>query len=191
MNKRRAPLLSSLAIVAVLVAACGTTSPTATGPTPAKGGVLTIDNESGTLWNCGFNPFNGNVNFLSFGPVYEPLVYDNLLTDKKTAMLASAWKWSSDNKTLTFTIRPNVKWSDGQPFTADDVVYTFQLMKKNSALDLQSVWTVLSDVTQQGSDQVVMTFQSPAVPYFYYIAAQQPIVAKHVWSQVKLSLIHI
>jgi peptide/nickel transport system substrate-binding protein len=176
----------SLVVIALVAAACaggGTSTTSAAHPT--AGGTLTIDNESGTLWNCGFNPFNGNVNFLSFGPVYEPLVYDNLLNDKKTPMLASAWKWSSDNKTLTFTIRPNVKWSDGQPFTADDVVYTFQLIKGNSALDLQSVWTVLADVTQQGSDQVVMTFQSPAVPYFYYIAGQQPIVPKHIWTQIK------
>jgi peptide/nickel transport system substrate-binding protein len=176
----------SLVVIALVATACaggGTSTTSAAHPT--AGGTLTIDNESGTLWNCGFNPFNGNVNFLSFGPVYEPLVYDNLLNDKKTPMLASAWKWSSDNKTLTFTIRPNVKWSDGQPFTADDVVYTFQLIKGNSALDLQSVWTVLADVTQQGSDQVVMTFQSPAVPYFYYIAGQQPIVPKHIWTQIK------
>ena len=176
----------SLAVIALVATACaGGGTSTTSAARPTAGGTLTIDNESGTLWNCGFNPFNGNVNFLSFGPVYEPLVYDNLLSDKKTPMLASAWKWSADNKTLTFTIRPNVKWSDGQLVTADDVVYTFQLIKGNSALDLQSVWTVLADVTQQGSDQVVMTFQSPAVPYFYYIAGQQPIVPKHIWTQIK------
>src|SRR5207249_3049477 len=75
-----------LAVVSVLAAACGTTSSN-TG-TPLRGGTLTIDNESGTLWNCGFNPFNGNVSFLAFGPVYEPLVYDNLLNDRKVPMLA-------------------------------------------------------------------------------------------------------
>ena len=160
MKRRRALLIGSLAAISIVVAACGTTSNS--GGTPTKGGTLTIDNESGTLWNCGFNPFNGNVNFLVFGPVYEPLVYVNLLNGKETPMLASSYKWGSDNKTLTFTIRSGIKWSDGQPLTADDVVYTFQLMKSNSALDLQSVWSVLSDVTKQGSDQVVMTFPSPS-----------------------------
>jgi peptide/nickel transport system substrate-binding protein len=182
MKRRGVASIGLLALVSVLAAACGTTSSN-TGA-PAKGGTLTIDNESGTLWNCGFNPFNGNVSFLSFGPVYEPLVYDNLLNDRKVPMLASSYKWSPDSKTLTFTIRSGVKWSDGQPFSAADVVYTFKLIKSNSALDLQSVWSVLSDVTQQGPDQVVMTFQSPAVPYFYYIADQQPIVPEHVWSKI-------
>jgi len=184
MKRRRVLSIASMAAVSLLVAACGTTS-TATTTTPTKGGVLTIDNESGTLWNCGFNPFNGNVNFLAFGTVYEPLVYVNLLSGKTTPMLASSYKWSSDSKTLTFTIRSGVKWSDGQPLTADDVVYTYQLVKSNSALDLQSVWSVLSDVSKVGSDQVAMTFQQSAVPYFYYIAGQQPIVPQHIWTAIK------
>jgi peptide/nickel transport system substrate-binding protein len=176
----------SLVVIALVATACAGGGTSTNSPAhPTAGGTLTIDNESGTLWNCGFNPFNGNVNFLAFGPVYESLVYVNLLSGKTTPMLASSYKWSSDNKTLTFTIRSSVKWSDGQPLTADDVVYTFKLIKTNSALDLQSVWSVLSDVSKQGSDQVAMTFQAPAVPYFYYIAGQQPIVPQHVWSQVK------
>jgi peptide/nickel transport system substrate-binding protein len=184
MKKRRMFLIGSLAVLTLLVAACGNQSSSNSG-TPSKGGTLTIDNESGTLWNCGFNPFNGNVNFLVFGPVYEPLVYVNLLSGKTTPMLASSYKWSSDSKTLTFTIRSGVKWSDGQPLTADDVVYTFNLIKSNSALDLQSVWSVLSDVSKVGSDQVAMTFQNPSTPYFYYIADQQAIVPQHIWSQIK------
>ena len=182
MGRRRYAIIGMLAALAVLVGACG--NPSATTSTPSTGGTLTIDNESGTLWSCGFNPFNGNVNFLAFGPIYEPLVYVNLLNGKPTPMLASAYKWSSDSKTLTFTVRSGVKWSDGQPFTAKDVVYTFNLIKTNNALDLQSVWSVLSDVKQEGSDQVVMTFQSAAVPYFYYIAGQQPIVPEHIWSKI-------
>ena len=39
-------------------------------------------------------------------------------------------------------------------------------------MDINSVWSVLSSVTQQGSDQVLMKFKTAAVPYFYYIADQ-------------------
>jgi peptide/nickel transport system substrate-binding protein len=183
MRKRGALLIGSLATLTILVSACGTTS--SSTATPTKGGVLTIDNESGSLWPCGFNPLNANDTSFVFGPVYEPLVYVNLLSGKTTPMLASSYKWSSDNKTLTFTIRSGVKWSDGQPLTADDVVYTFNLIKSNSALDLQSVWTVLSSVTKEGSDQVAMTFNGASVPNFYYIADQQPILPQHIWSQIK------
>jgi peptide/nickel transport system substrate-binding protein len=184
MKRHRRALSGSLAVLALLVSACGSSTTGTTITTPKVGGTVTIDNESGSLWTCGFNPFNASVNGLAFGIVYEPLVYDNLLNDKKTPMLASSYQWSTDNKAVTFTIRSGVKWSDGQPFSADDVVYTFNLIKANSALDLQSVWSVLSSVTATGN-QVTMAFQSSAVPYFYQIAGQVAIVPQHIWSTIK------
>jgi len=171
---------ATLAAMGLALSACGTSSG---GNTQISvGGNLTIDNESGALWQCDFNPYNGSVNGQSFGILYEPLVYDNLLNDKKTPMLASDYKWSSDSKTLTFTIRSGVKWSDGQDFSAADVLYSFNLLKQHPELDLQSDWTVLSDVKQQGNDQIVMTFTQPAVPNFYQIAGQTAIVPQHIWS---------
>jgi peptide/nickel transport system substrate-binding protein len=185
MTRRRHSGIAVMALLTLALFACGG-SPTATTTQPTTGGSVTIDNESGTLWSCTFNPFiaAANGDTLSFGIIYEPLVYDNLLNDKRTPMLASSYQWSTDNKTLTFTIRPGVKWSDGQPFSAQDVVYTFNLLKQVPALDLQSVWVALASVTLSGSDKVVMSFQQSAVPYFYQVADQVPIVPQHIWSAV-------
>ena len=139
----------------------------------------------GTTWTCGFNPFNASVSFLSFGLVYEALIYvDALKSGATTPWLAKSYEWSNGNKTLTFTIRDGVKWNDGKPFSAADVVFTFKLMKKNPALDLNAIWSVLKSVTQNGN-KVVFQFKTPAVPYFYYIAGQMPIVAEHIWSTIK------
>lgn len=59
------------------------------------------------------------------------LHYDSLVgldSDNKVApRLAQSWDVSSDAKTITFHLRPGLKWSDGTPFTAQDVVYTFDL----------------------------------------------------------------
>jgi peptide/nickel transport system substrate-binding protein len=179
---RRFKIIGAVLTAGLLAAACGTSS------TPAKtsgaGGVLTIDNESGSLWTCNFNPFNLSDIGYSFGPVYEPLVFVNTLQNAKASpWLASSWAWSNGNKQLTFTIRPGVKWSDGKPMTAADVVYTFNLLKQNKALDLNAIWSVLSSVTQSGN-QVVMTFKAPAVTFFYYIADQVAIVPQHIWSTI-------
>jgi peptide/nickel transport system substrate-binding protein len=146
---------------------------------------VTISNEQGRTWSCGFNPFNASVSFLSFGTEYEELAFvDFLKSGATTPWLASSYSWSKHNKMLTFTIRSGVKWSDGKPFSAADVVFTFNLMKSHPALDLNSSWAVLKSVAQKGN-KVVFTFKTSAVPYFFYIAGQTPIVAKHIWSSIK------
>jgi len=73
--------------------------------------------------------------------------------------------------------------SDGQPFTADDVVYTFNLMKEQPALDLYALWTGagLTSVTAAG-DKVTLKFKAAAEPYFFNFANQVGIVPKHIWS---------
>ena len=115
-------------VVAIAVAVLAACSSSPSTPSSAKvGGVLTISNEQGGLWTCGFNPFNPAVEFSSLGTVYEPLMFVNALKNGDTSpWLASKYAWSSDSRTLTFTIRGGVKWTDGQPLTAADVVYTFQ-----------------------------------------------------------------
>jgi peptide/nickel transport system substrate-binding protein len=180
---RRLKAIGVIIAAGVLAAACGTSSPG--GKTSASSSVLTIDNESGSLWTCNFNPFNLSDIGYSLGPVYEPLVFVNSLQNSKTTpWLATNWTWSNGNKTITFTIRGGVKWSDGKPMTAADVVFTFNMLKKFKALDVNSVWSVLSGVTQQGADKVQMTFKAPAVTYFYYIADQIGIVPQHLWSAI-------
>jgi peptide/nickel transport system substrate-binding protein len=120
------------------------------------------------------------------GLTYETLDFvDSLQSGKVTPWLATSYAWSNNNQTLTFNIRPGVKWSDGKPFSAADVAYTFNLLKKFPALDVNAVWSVLSSVTQKGSNQVVFKFSTPAVPYFYYVAGQVPIVPEHIWSKIK------
>ncbi len=146
---------------------------------------MTISNESGGNWTCQFNPFNPAVNQESLGLIYEPLVYVNTLKNGATTpMLASSFQWSSDKKSVEFTIRSGVKWSDGKPFSADDVAFTFNLMKKDPSLDLYSLWTGagLQSVTASG-DKVTMAFKQPAQVYFYDFADQVGIVPQHIWSQ--------
>jgi peptide/nickel transport system substrate-binding protein len=152
-------------------------------PASAQALTLTISN-SQFLWTCGFSPFNGNSDFQSIGLVYEPLMFVNTLqSGKVTPWLADSYAYSDGNKIITFTLHKDVKWSDGLPFTAADVAYTFNLMKKYPALDLNTVWAVLDSVTADGGEKVVFTFKTPAVPYFYYIADQVGIVSEHVWSK--------
>ncbi len=178
-------ILTAGLLAAGCSAGSGSSSGSTSGNTSTNNSVLTISNENGALWSCGFNPLNSSYNLLSVGFIYEPLVYVNPLQNGKTVpMLASSWSWGAGNKSLTFTIRSGVKWSDGTPLTAADVAFTFNLMKKYPTLDLTGVWSVLSSVTATGTSTVTMDFSSVAVPYFYYIADQTPIVPQHIWSTI-------
>jgi len=183
---RRLRTIGVLVTAGLLAAACSSSTTNSGGGSGSTSGssTVTISNENGALWTCGFNPLLGSDQLLAFGFVYEPLVYINpLQSGKTTPMLATSWKWGAGNKSLTFTIRSGVKWNDGTPMTAADVAYTFNLMKKYPALDLPGVWSVLSSVTASGN-QVTMDFKAPAVPDFYYIADQTPIMPQHIWSKI-------
>ena len=83
-------------------------------------------------------------------------------------MLATSSQWSNGFKTLTFTIRKGVNWSDGKPFSAADVAYTFNAMKSDKAIDLNALWTAdggpLTSVAVKGTNQVVFTFNAPSQP---------------------------
>ena len=187
---RRLKVIGVLITAGLLAAACSSSSSSApssssTGSSAKPSGTLTIDNESGGTWTCDFNPFNLSYIGFSLGNVYEPLMFVNTLQSGKiTPWLATSYAWSNGNKNLTFTIRKGVKFSNGDTLTPADVVYTFNLLKKYPTLDINSVWSILSSVTAQGSDQVLMTFKTVSVPSFYYIADQTAIVDQAVWSKV-------
>jgi len=196
--------LIALAAVCMLATACGgTSSNSSNASTSGKttvvtggkvAGKLVVDNESGSTWTCQFNPFNPAVTLVSFGWIYEPLEYINILkTGSVTPWLATSSEWSNGFKTLTFTVRNGATWSDGQPFSAADVAYTFNAMKSDKAIDLNALWKAdggpLTNVALTGN-QVVFTFDTPSQPYFYLVADQTPIVPKHIWAALNQSKLH-
>ena len=200
----------ALAAVCMLATACGGSSSSPelvdvvrdivhVGEHGKVGGKLVIDNVTGSTWTCQFNPFNSSVltTGATFGFIYEPLEYVNILQSTKppTPWLATSSQWSNGYKTLTFTIRNGATWSDGKPFSANDVVYTFNAMKSDKAIDLNALWTAdggpLTNVALKGTDQVVFTFKAAAQPYFYFVADLTPIVPQHIWSTLNQSKLHI
>ena len=60
-----------------------------------------------------------------FGLTYEGLITENPITGKKEPTLAESWTISEDNKTIIFTLRDGLKWSDGQPLTSEDVIFSY------------------------------------------------------------------
>lgn len=80
------------------------------------------NNDFFAWWNKAFT--------LSFG-----LVAMHPVTDKFIPMMATHWSIQSDQKTIYFKLDPDAKWSDGKPVTADDYVFTLEMMKSKFIVD--------------------------------------------------------
>jgi peptide/nickel transport system substrate-binding protein len=133
------------------------------------------------------NPFLGTSAGASLGyrwMLYEPLMMWNPVKPAEASKpwLATGAEWAPDFKKVTITVRDNAKWSDGKPVTGDDVAYTFQLIKKNEALN--SAATPYGEITASGNT-VTVTFTSSMFVYKDKWLGQTPIVPKHIWEGIK------
>lgn len=110
------------------------------------------------------------------------MVY-NAMTSEWVDWLAEDYSWSEDHRALTFELRKNVKWSDGERFDAEDVVFTYELLREHKALDQQAVWSFLDGVEATDSHTVRMDFSRVYIPGFANLSGVM-IVPEHVWSDV-------
>lgn len=175
--------IAVLGLAALAAAAC---SSSATSPSSkaATGRTLVVENNPQPNFTDTFNPFAATSTGKSQNALalfYEPLMqFNNLKAGTTYPWLAKSFTWSPDGKSITFVLRDGVKWSDGQPFTADDVAYTFQLMAQNKALNYIGV--PITGATTSGNS-VTISFASPEYTNIYGIAGQTWIVPKHIWSK--------
>ncbi|HTX90088.1 MAG TPA: ABC transporter substrate-binding protein [Anaerolineales bacterium] len=173
--------ISLLVVSSMLLASCGSNA------SSSNGTYLTINFEQVPTWVRNFNPFSASPLGATLTAIYEPMMIYNKSTGKLVPWLATEYAWNSDNTLLTFKIRQNVKWSDGKPFTAQDVVYTFDLLKNNSALSGTGS-NVLSQYVDSvtAPDDFTVEFKFKAVyTLAIYDLANQVIVPEHIWKDVK------
>jgi peptide/nickel transport system substrate-binding protein len=191
--KPRVLATMATAILTLVVAACsssGSSTPSGTSSSPSSGmGTKTLVVESTPLspLTQTFNPFSATstgYTLHSTNLYYEPLFYFNILNPSQApvAMLATAYSFSNGGKTLTLTTRSGVKWSDGKPFSAADVAFTFNLIAKNPAL-AQTGTPAPTSASATGPNTAVLNFTAPEAGNLYNIGTQA-IVSQHVWQPV-------
>ena len=90
---------------------------------PVRGGNLVYERQAATQSLDPLNPRNGNGDIFAYNLFYSGLVRSDPTgkTNKIVPSLAQSWTVSPDGKTYTFHLRPGIKFSNGQPVTADDV----------------------------------------------------------------------
>ena len=148
--------------------------------------VLTAVPQQLTAWVENYNPMNATTVLPTVQDfLYEPLVIFNALKGGEASYrLASDYAYSDDQLELTFTMRPGVTWSDGTPLTAQDVAFTFNMVKEHPALDLRAVWPGLESVEAIDDSQVRFKYKEVNAGLIYQIV-QTYVVPKHVWEGVE------
>jgi peptide/nickel transport system substrate-binding protein len=128
-----------------------------------------------------FAPTNATWGMGATGLIYEPLIqFDLAHPPTYYPFLATSFSWSNGGKAITFAIRQGVKWNNGTPLTPADVAFTFNLMKKNAAINLNGL--TISSVTTSGNN-VTVNFPTSQYSNLESIAGTA-IVPESVWSSV-------
>ncbi len=146
---------------------------------------LIIYQEAQISWVRNFNPLSpaGAARWPTSAGIYEPLFIYNSMSGEYVPWLALDYKWDKGNKVLEMLIRDGVKWSDGEPFSAEDVAFTFNVKRKHRALDTRDSWGYLNEVIATSDTIVKFEFKRIYVPGFDALATQS-IVAKHIWNKI-------
>lgn len=107
-----------------------------------------------------------------FGLTYDGLITENPLTGAVEPALAESWKISEDNLRITFILREGLRWSDGEPLTADDVEFTYNSIYLNEAIptDTRDILRIgesrqLPTVRQLDARRVEFTIPEPFAPF--------------------------
>ena len=143
-------------------------------PAAADPLIVLIDNDEGPITPANFNTFIG---YYLVGWVYDPL-FARTPELGVTPALATEYSVSADGLTWTVQLRDDVTWHDGEPFTADDVVFTYNfLVDAGRAANL----TTIESITASGDHEVVITLAS-ANPFFLREGlAGYFIMPEHIW----------
>lgn len=117
--------------------------------------------------------------------VIESLAYRDPDTFEWRPLLATGWKVSQDGLRISFQLRRNVTFSDGQPFTADDVVWTYEWIM-NEKVDAPRQRAYLKEnvktVEKNGDYEVTFVFAKPYFESFGIAAGFEPL-PKHFYSR--------
>ncbi len=152
--------------------------------------VLTALFEQNEGWVKNFSPFSPSFYQCLQGFAFEPLViFDSYNNGEETMWLAEDIVSEPDNKTLTIKLRDGVKWSDGEKFDADDVVFTFEYSKKFEELDTKGFWkedgpSEIASVTKV--DDLTVKIEMVQANRFHRntVFLQTWMVPEHVWSKI-------
>jgi len=170
---------------ALVLAACGS-SPSTPAKTSSSSSTLVMEQSPSGPVSKDFNPFSSTSadNILgATNMIYDPLMQFDLLKSPATTYpwLATKYAWSNGGKTITFTLRSGVKFTNGEAFNASVAAWEYNLIKDNAAINTNGL--PYAGATAPSATTLVINFKQPVYTLLYYIA-NTPMIPENVWSKV-------
>ncbi|UJP11561.1 ABC transporter substrate-binding protein [Microbacterium sp. KUDC0406] len=134
---------------------------------------------SQTPIKANYNPFAPTVLHGALGPVYEPLFfYNKTADDAPVGLLGDSFEYNEDGTEITVKIKSGLKWSDGEPLTAEDVAFTFGYAGNNPESN--------GLVSAEASDDTTVVLKYKAAQYTteFQRMGSTYILPKHIWESI-------
>jgi len=120
-----------------------------------------------------------------FDPVFGNLLYETLMQRSQDepftlyGLLAETVEWDEERSFIQYNINPAARWSDGEPVTADDVIFTMELLKDKGRPPYSTRLNRISSMEKVGPLSVRFTFNDQSNREFPLILSLSPVLPKH------------
>jgi peptide/nickel transport system substrate-binding protein len=200
MNRLRLRLaaLAALCLGAALLVGSSTSqaktllsgAPSSTAAAAAGHKCVVATGSGDTAFTRNFNPFNGGaMRDFTQGGIYETLVISTAFGGGHIYnILAKKVAYSNGGRQLNIWLRPGVRWSDGKPLTARDVLYSLTAGKQDKYMDrigLTADKSNIASVRITGKNRVSIRFKQVDSTFIGSVLSSVFIVPQHIWSKVK------
>ncbi|NJP99010.1 ABC transporter substrate-binding protein [Streptomyces zingiberis] len=167
----------SLAATAALLAGCS-----GGGDSGRGDGTLIVYTGQAGDYQINFNPY-APARLDGDGTIFESLFFYNLTKNEEPQpRLGTEYAWNEDGTELSVTLREGVTWSDGEKFTADDVVFTLDMIDKHPTLNAVGFE---GEATAVDDTHVKITFDKPSFLDGPYVLGRVWMVPEHLWRGIK------
>lgn len=187
--KKRTRMIVSAGALAALVTVSGCANIGLEPPPPAEEGMIAeirmpSEANSSVQGLVNYNYLSPNATVQTW--LFEPLMIRDRFTCEAVPWLATSYEWPTTDRMIVH-LREGVKWNDGEPFTANDVVYTFEAGKEYPAADRNGVWgefygAAATSVTALDDHTVEFQFDGPAVPKTDDVLQNTKILPEHIYA---------
>ena len=148
-------------------------------PDAPKGGLVRLS-ETGTFDSLNVVPPRGTV-AAGLGLIYDTLMTPSMdEVSTEYGLLAEAMRYPADFSSVTYRLRPEAKWHDGEPVTPEDVIYSFETLIEHNPRQ-KAYYTHVTKAEQTGEREVTFTFDEEGNRELPQIVGQLIVLPKHYW----------